>query len=256
MTPKRHLIIPDAQIKPGANTEHVDWAARAIVEYEPDVVVCIGDWWDFPSLNAHSEPGSEELEGTRYQEDVEAGNEAFRRLCAPMMAEQERRVRGNRKRWNPRKVFITGNHEARADRVAKRTPKWKGIIGSHNCETLDWQRAPFLEIVEIDGIKYCHYFPNPFSGRPIGGTIPNRLGHIGSSFVQGHQQGFMYGSKQYPDHVKHGLVCGRFYIDHERYRPEDVQRSEWSGIVVLNEVRNGGYDLMPLSMDYLRRKFG
>jgi hypothetical protein len=35
-----------------------------------------------------------------------------------------------------------------------------------------------------------------------------------------------------------------------------VQRSEWSGIVVLNEVRSGNYDLMPLSMDYLRRKFG
>jgi hypothetical protein len=26
--------------------------------------------------------------------------------------------------------------------------------------------------------------------------------------------------------------------------------------VVLNEVRSGNYDLMPLSMDYLRRKFG
>jgi hypothetical protein len=25
---------------------------------------------------------------------------------------------------------------------------------------------------------------------------------------------------------------------------------------VLNEVRSGNYDLMPLSMDYLRRKFG
>jgi hypothetical protein len=256
MTPRRHLIIPDAQIRPGANTEHVDWAARAIVEYQPDVIVCIGDWWDFPSLNSHNEPGSEELEGTRYQEDVEAGNEAFRRLCAPMQAEIDKLVQQKRKRWLPRKVFVPGNHEARADRVAKREPKWHGTIGSHNCETLDWERPKFLEIVEIDGIKYCHYFPSPLSGRPIGGTITSRLGHIGSSFVQGHQQGFLYGSKQYPDHVKHGLVCGRFYIDHEGYRPEDVQRAEWSGIVVLNEVRNGNYDLMPLSMDYLRRKFG
>jgi hypothetical protein len=31
---------------------------------------------------------------------------------------------------------------------------------------------------------------------------------------------------------------------------------EWRGIVVLNEVHNGGYDIMPLSMDYLRRKYG
>ena len=99
----------------------------------------------------------------------------------------------------------------------------------------------------IDDIRYCHYFPNPLSGRPIGGTITNRLNHIGGSFVQGHQQGFLYGSKQYPDHVAHGLVCGRFYARHETYRLQDVQNVEWNGIVVLNEVRNkGDFDVMPL----------
>jgi len=57
------------------------------VEYRPDAVIIIGDWWDCPSLNNHSEKGSAELENSRYQEDVEAGNEAFRRLVAPMDAE-------------------------------------------------------------------------------------------------------------------------------------------------------------------------
>ena len=252
---KRHLIIPDAQIKPGGDTRHIDWAAQAIVEYKPDVIVCIGDWWDFPSLNGHSEKGSEELEGARYKDDVEAGNEAFRRLVAPMEDKRARLVKQKAKAWNPRKVFITGNHEHRADRVAKNDPKWKGIIGSHNCETLDWERYPFLTAVEIDGIAYNHYFPNPYSGKPIGGTVVNRLNAIGKSFVQGHQQGFLYASKQYPDHVKHGIVCGRFYLDNESYRPPDVQHSEWNGIVVLNEVRNGTYDLMPLSCSYLERKY-
>ena len=41
---RRHLIIPDAQIKPGQNLDHIDWAAKAIVEYRPDVIVVIGDW--------------------------------------------------------------------------------------------------------------------------------------------------------------------------------------------------------------------
>lgn len=253
---RRHLIIPDAQIKPGGDTRHVEWAAEAILEYRPDTIICIGDWWDFPSLNSHNEKGSAPLENTRYQDDVDAGNEAFKRLNAPIQKEVDRRVKKHRVRWNPRKVFITGNHEQRADRVALNDPKWSGIIGSHNCQTLDWERHPFLKIVEIDGIKYCHYFPHPYSGKAIGGTIVNRLNAIGSSFVQGHQQGFLYASKQFPDHVKHGLVCGRFYLDHESYRPEDVQRSEWSGIVVLNEVQNGCFDLMPLSMSYLSRKYG
>jgi hypothetical protein len=252
----RHLIIPDAQIKPGDDLTHIDWAGQAIVEYLPDVVIVIGDWWDMGSLNSHSAPGSTELEGTRYQDDLDAGNEAFARLCAPMEAEIAKRERIHKHRWRPRKVFLGGNHEHRADRVASNEPKWKGIIGSHNCQTRDFERHEFLKIVEIDGIKYCHYFPNPFSGKPIGGTIVNRLNHIGSSFVQGHQQGFLYASKQFPDHVKHGIVCGRFYQHTERYRATDVQKSEWNGIVVLNQVNNGDFDIMPLRMDYLARKFG
>lgn len=38
-------------------------------------------------------------------------------------------------------------------------------------------------------------------------------------------------------------------------RPEDVQKSEWNGILVLNAVQNGDFDLMPLRMDYLKRRF-
>lgn len=246
---KRHLIIPDAQIKPESKTDHIKWAGEAILEYRPDVVICLGDWWDLPSLNSHAEKGSVELEGTRYLKDISAGNAAFK-----MLNSYFKKTRS--KTWKPRKIFLEGNHENRANRIANNDPKWKGIIGSHNCQTLDWERFPFLKIVEVNGIKYCHYFPNPFSGKPIGGTIVNRLNAIGTSFVQGHQQGFLYASKQYPDHVKHGLVAGRFYLEHESYRPADVQAQEWNGIVVLNGVKKGDYDLMPLRMDYLRRKYG
>jgi hypothetical protein len=140
-------------------------------------------------------------------------------------------------------------------RAIARDPKFDGLLSLDHLLTPGFQRHEFLKIVEVDGIKYCHYFPNPFSGKPIGGTIVSRLNNIGSSFVQGHQQGFLYASKQYPDHVKHGLVCGRFYLENEHYRPQDVQHSEWNGIVVLNEVRAGNYDLMPLSVNYLRRKY-
>ena len=246
---KRHLIIPDAQVKPESRTEHIKWAGEAILEYKPDVVVCLGDWWDLPSLNSHAEKGSVEVEGRRYHEDIAAGNVAFKTLDSYFKKSRS-------KSWKPRKVFLEGNHENRANRVSSNDPKWKGIIGSQNCQTLDWERHRFLKIVNIDDIAYCHYFPNPFSGKPIGGTIVSRLNNIGKSFVQGHQQGFLYASKQYPDHVKHGLVAGRFYLEHESYRPDDVQAQEWNGIVVLNGVKKGDYDLMPLRMDYLKRKYG
>jgi len=253
---RRHLVIPDTQVKPGVDTRHIDWAAQAIVDYMPDVVVVVGDWWDLPSLNRHDEPGSAAMENSRYQDDLDAGNDAFRRLCGPMQKEQERRRRRHIKRWEPRKVFLRGNHEDRADRVARNEPKWEGVIGSHNCQTLDFEVHPFLEIVDIDGIAYAHYFGNIHSGRPIGGTIPNRLNKIGRSFVQGHEQGMRYGMEQYPGKIRrHGLVAGSFYLHQEEYRGPQGN-DEWRGIVVLNEVNDGDYCVMPLTMAYLERKYG
>lgn len=254
--PRRHLIIPDAQIKPGDDLTHIRWAADAIVDYLPDVIVVIGDFWDLPSLSMHDAPGSKEAEGRNVLSDIEIGNEAFELLIGPMRKEQARRIRRKIKAWAPECHFLFGNHEDRLTRAVNHDPKWDGLLSLDSLKTPGFQRHPYLKILEIDGIKYAHYFPNPFSGRPIGGTIINRLGHIGSSFVQGHQQGFQYASKQYPDHIKHGLVCGRFYNHHESYRAEDVQRAEWNGIVVLNRVNDGDYDLMPLRMEYLREKYG
>lgn len=253
---RRHLLIPDTQVRKGVPLEHLDWLAWAIVDYKPDVIVHLGDHWDFPSLNRHEEKGSLELENSRYQEDVNSGNEAFRRICAPMEAERARLKKGRKKAWNPRKVFLEGNHEKRADRVAENDPKWQGVIGSHNCETLDWERHPFLEVVTIDGIRYSHFFSNVNSSKGIGGSIDNRLNKIGESFAQGHEQGFLYGNRTFPTgKVKHGLVCGSFYQHDEGYKGRQGN-GHWRGIVVLNEVNDGSYDIMPLSMEYLRRKFG
>lgn len=255
---KRHLVIPDAQIRPGSDTSCVEWAANAVLDYRPDVIVIIGDWFDLPSLSTHELPGSKEAEGRNVRDDIDAGNEAFERFYRPIRKEVDRTVSSHKRRWKPECHFLFGNHEHRLTRAIARDPKYDGILSLDHLKTPGFQRHEFLKIVELDGIKYCHYFPNPFSGKPIGGTIVNRLNAIGSSFTQGHQQGFLYASKQYPDHVKHGLVCGRFYLGNEHYRPQDVQQSEWNGIVVKNGVGDygpGTYDLMPLSMNYLRNKF-
>lgn len=254
---RRHLIIPDTQVKPGVPTEHIDWAAQAILEYKPDVIVHLGDHWDMLSMGSYSAPGSKEKEGSRIKDDVEFGNEAFIRLDKPMAAEIARLKAGKRKQWNPVRKYLRGNHDDRADRMVAADPRLEGIIGTDLLKVPDgWDVHPFLEIVEIDGVHYSHYFSNTHSGQPIGGSVDNRLNKIGRSFVQGHEQGFLYGVKQFPGSVtRHGLVAGSFYLHDESYRGLQ-SNGEWRGIVVLNEVQDGKYDIMPLSMDYLRRKFG
>lgn len=250
------MIIPDTQIKPGVPLEHIEWAARAIADYMPDVLSVIGDWWDMPSLSSYMKPGSKEAEGQRIYDDIAVGNAAFETLVKYIEPERERRARLHLKRWNIEKHYFRGNHEQRIERALNENPKLEGMVAYDMLDTQGFIVHDFLEIEEIDGIAYSHYFANTHSGRPIGGSIDNRLNRVGKSFVQGHEQGLLYGIRQFPGALtRHGLVAGSFYLHEERYRGAQGN-DEWRGIVVLNEVNNGKYDVMPLSMDYLRRKYG
>jgi len=251
----RHFLVPDTQVRPGVPTDHIDWIAQAIVDYHPDTVLHIGDHFDMPSLSMHDGVGSMKMEGARYEDDVSAGNEAFARLCAPMEAEQARLKRNKEKQWNPRKVFCFGNHESRINRAVNNAPKWAGTIGEHHLLTRDWERRPFLDRVWQDGICYSHFFQSSHSAHAIGGSIDNRLNKIGASFVQGHEQGFRYGTRiQASGATWHGLVAGSAYLHDEDYRGNQGQ-GHWRGVVVLNEVHDGDYCVMPLTLDYLCRKY-
>jgi len=253
--PRRHFIVPDTQVRPGVPLDHIGWIAQAIVDYIPDVVVHLGDHWDFNSLNGHEQPGSAPLEGARYADDLFVGNEAFKTLCKPMGEEIERRKRRHITRWDPRKIFCVGNHEIRADRVAENNPKFLGTIGSDQCDILDWERHPFLKVVEADGFLYSHFFQSSHSNRPIGGNIPNKLSKIGASFAHGHVQGLDMGTKPMGNgKTWWGFSAGSAYVHIEKYRGNQGQR-HWRGILILNETQDGECCPMPLSIDYLCRKY-
>jgi hypothetical protein len=109
--------------------------------------------------------------------------------------------------------------------------------------------------VWVDGICYSHYFTTQHSNRPIGGEVSNRLNKIGCSFVHGHEQGFRYGTRiTGSGHSWHGVVAGSCYLHVEKYRGAQGQK-HWRGIVVLNEVKDGDFCIMPLTLNYLCRKY-
>jgi len=251
---RRHLIVPDTQVRPGVPLDHLDWVGKYIAAKMPDVVVHLGDHWDFPSLNGHEEPGSAPMEGKRYADDLHVGNEAFKRLCEPMEAEIARRNNFHRQRWKPRKVFLTGNHEARADRAANNNPKWIGTIGSDQCDIRDWERHAFQEQVLIDGIYYSHFFSNTGTGKPIGGEVPNRLAKINASFIQGHEQGRRGGERvTATGRTIRGIVTGSCYLHREEYR--GPHQRHWRGILILSEVQDGEFDCAEVSLKYLCRRY-
>ena len=248
---RRHLIIPDTQVRKGVGTLHLDYASRAVIKYKPDVLIVIGDWWDMPSLSSYDHPGAKGVSGRRVKRDLDAGNEAFKRFADPIFAY----IKAH-KGWKPDCHFFFGNHEDRLTRAIHNDPKLEGLISLDDMETPGFKRHDFLKIVSIDGVYYSHYFVNVNTGKAIGGSIQNRLAKIGRSFVQGHLQGFQYARQEYPGGLaRNGLVAGSFYTHDEDYRGEQG-RGEWRGIIVLNGVKDGDYCIMPLSLNYLRATFG
>lgn len=248
--------MPDTQVRPGVPTDHLAWVSAYIVEKKPNRIIVGGDWWDFPSLSSYEQAGGEALEGARVEEDIWVGNEAFKKFAAPIKAEIQRQKKNRIKSpWDPSCDFTDGNHDDRIDRVPKGAVKWKGLIGSHLLDTQNFTRHPFLQILWRDDIAYSHFFQSQMSSRPVGGNVPNRLTKIGSSFVQGHEQILDMGMKNLGNgKTISGTVAGACYTHIENYRGRQGQR-HFRGIMGLNEVRNGGYLHMPVSLDFLCKKY-
>lgn len=259
-----HLVIPDTQIKPGVPLDHLRWIGQYIVDRKPDVVVHLGDHWDFPSLSAYDK-GKKAMEGRRYSDDVDAGNEAMAVLNEPLQVFQAEQLREGRRRrkpaqlYTPRKVLLRGNHEDRLRRAIEDDAKLDGVVSFDSLESPGWEVYDFLQPVFIDGVGYSHYWANPMTGRPLGGMMETRLKNIGHSFTAGHQQTLQTGMRfiHGPDGPvqQRGLVAGACYLHHEDYLGPQGN-AHWRGVIVKHEVDgHGGYDLMEVSLDYLCRKY-
>jgi hypothetical protein len=257
--PRRHLVIPDLQIKPGLPPEHlqhIDWIARYIIDKRPDVLVVIGDWADMPSLSSY-DVGTKSFEGRRYRDDILAANDALQRLMAPIEAEQKRREANHKTRWPMRKIVTLGNHEHRINVAVEKDRKLEELMSTKDIffEQFGFEVYPFLQPVTVDGVVYCHYFASGVMGRPIT-SARALLTKLHQSCFAGHQQDrdIAYGRRADGSRIT-GIICGSCYLHDEAYLNPQTN-NVWRGLYVLNEVNNGSFDEMPVSLAYLQRKYG
>lgn len=249
------LVIPDCQIKEGVPTDHLVWAGKAICEYKPDVVINMGDFADMPSLSTHDKVGSKYFEGLRYKKDIDVAKEAMTKLLAPIKEMQNKQKKNKEKVYKPRMVMLMGNHENRIDRAVNNNPTLEGLISTKDlCYEDDWEVHEFLHPVFINGVGFNHYWPVGAMGRPASSaaTIINKL-HM--SCVAGHQQGKQVAySKRADGKPVCAIIAGSYYLHDESYM-DKLSNRHWRGLVVLNEVEDGHFDEMFLSIEYLGRKY-
>lgn len=255
--PNEHFVIPDTQCKEDTSIDHLTAAGNYIVDKQPQTIIHMGDHWDMPSLSSYEKRGSKYFEGKEYLKDIEAGKRGMRALLKPI-EDHNKRQKSNKKRlYTPRMVFLLGNHEQRISRAVNDDPRLSGVLDYKHFELAKdgWEVHNFLHPVKIDGITYSHYFYNPMTGKPYGGKAHTRLQNIGFSFTMGHQQGKDVAEKHLANgQTIRGLIAGSYYQHDEEYKGPQGN-NHWRGCIYKHEVKDGNYDLMELSIDYLLREW-
>ena len=207
-----------------------------------------------PSLSSYDK-GKKSFEGRRYTKDIGAARAGMIKLLAPMTAHNKSMEAGKRKKYRPEMILTLGNHEDRITRAINEDyVKLDGTISLDDLKYKEfgWTVVPFLKPIEIEGIMFCHYFYNPFSGKPYGGTVDNILKQLGKPFVQGHKQGLHVGTRAGRNYW--GIICGSCYSHFEEFKGYQAN-DHWRGIVMLHNVSNGECDPMFISLDYLEKRY-
>ena len=257
--PVTHIMIPDTQAKLDVPTDHLNWIGMFIVEeyHNKNIkVIHIGDHADMPSLSQYDK-GMKKMEGRRYQDDLDSANEAWRVLNQPLYDFNVNRKKTKQKIWNPERYITLGNHEDRINRAINANPQLEGMLGLDKLdyERSGWKTSAYTQPIWLDGVAYSHYFYNPMTGKPYGGqNIETRLKTIGHTFSMGHQQTLMYGLRFVAGKSQHGLVAGACYLHDEDYKGPQGN-AHWRGIIVKHQVKDGSYDPMFISLDYLCRRY-
>ena len=257
--PITHIMIPDTQAKLDVPTDHLNWIGMFIVEeyHNKNIkIIHIGDHADMPSLSQYDK-GMKKMEGRRYQDDLDSANEAWRVLNQPLYDFNVNRKKTKQKIWNPERYITLGNHEDRINRAINANPQLEGMLGLDKLdyERSGWKTSAYTQPIWLDGVAYSHYFYNPMTGKPYGGqNIETRLKTIGHTFSMGHQQTLMYGLRFVAGKSQHGLVAGACYLHDEDYKGPQGN-AHWRGIIVKHQVKDGSYDPMFISLDYLCRRY-
>jgi len=245
----KHFIIPDVQAKKDHDFEYLKATGNYIVEKKPNVIICIGDFADMESLSSYDK-GLKSFEGRSYNNDLWAARDAMDALLTPLFEYNKTA----KTQYKPRMVLTLGNHENRINRVINEDRKLEGLISIADLPYQDWEVHDFLDVVTIDGIAYSHYFTSGVMGRPI--TSSNMiLNKKHMSCFAGHQQGrqISYGRRADGKEMT-AIISGSFYEHNEDYLGAQGNQ-HWRGCYMFNDVDDGAFDEMALSIKYLKANY-
>lgn len=250
----KHFVLPDVQAKPGHDFSYLERIGKYVVEKQPETIVCLGDFADMESLSSYDR-GTKSFEGRRYVKDIEAAKEAMASFLNPILNFNAIQKKNGKKQYRPNLHLTLGNHENRISRAVNDDPKLDGVLSIDDLgyQEYGWKVYSFLEVLVLDGVAYSHYFPSGVAGRPIA-TASALLARKHMSCVAGHQQGLQLHTGYKADgKMLTSIIAGSCYEHDEDYMGPQ-QNQHWRGALMLHDVDDGQFDIMPLTLKYLNSR--
>jgi hypothetical protein len=119
-----------------------------------------------PSLSFYDK-GKKSFENRRYLKDIQAAKEGMDLLMSPIRKEIKRLKNNKKKQWKPRMILTLGNHEERINRAVESDAILEDVIGMGDLPYGEWDVYPYLEVVEVEGVSFSHFFTSGVMGRPV-----------------------------------------------------------------------------------------
>ena len=249
-------ILADPHFRPGeqfGEIIRIEAFARFCQKNRIPIIICLGDWFDFPSLADYSSAKS--LEGKTIRQDLDAGLLALK-LMEKVWSDynaKERRAGRSYNQYRPRKVLCKGNHDIRPKKEGERNPKTSGDYNERYVDQdfLDfgWEIYQFGQIFKWQGIRFSHYFESGSMGKAC--SITQASKNIGRSAVWGHTHKFEMLRRQVAkDDEKDIWVSAPAFMPTWRLR-----KDQDNGFLVLSDAEEGNFSLNHISYDYVMNNY-
>lgn len=255
---RNYLVIPDLHITPEVPHDRCEWIGKLILDWQPDVIVDLGDFGEFGSLSEYDK-GKKSFEKRRIYKDIEAVREAHEILNKPLEDYNKQKRKFKERQYKPRKIRLGGNHdEGRIEKFIQNNAELEGLLSIEQLgyKRFGWEYVPYKTPIVLDGVAYCHYFPSGVMGQPISGEYLAqsliKKNHMSSTV--GHSHLFKLAHDVDAEgNSMWGLSAGCCMNHTPEYA--DGAKFWWRGIVKKHNVKNGDYSPEFITLDELERRY-
>jgi len=201
--------------------------------------------------------------GLKQKNELVAGEDAMSRIEYPLLEHNSRRQNIKKKQYQPKKIFIEGNHERRWFIYGESNPQLIDLVDIYDEIGLNkygWQLVPYRHYAYINGIGFTHV-PMDGSNNPMRGMRYMQTAardHVNSVvFGHTHRLAFeTYARHGEEDRQTLALNVGWYGHNIPNYaKGSQGSKNWWSGLVMLNSYGNGRFDYQTYSLNYILRNY-